>query len=66
MLSPNSLAGLLGFTACQQDVFAIRIARLFPVVDKSGTSYSHLLKRLTRPTDSQQVVPTSLISFASC
>jgi hypothetical protein len=37
---------------------------LFPVVDKSGTSYYHLVTRLMRPTDSQQVVPTSLISSA--
>jgi hypothetical protein len=37
---------------------------LFPVVDKSGTSCYHLVTRLTRPTDSQQVVPTSLISSA--
>jgi hypothetical protein len=37
---------------------------LFPVVDKSGTSCYHLATRLMRPTDSQQVVPTSLISSA--
>jgi hypothetical protein len=37
---------------------------LFPVVDKSGTSCYHLVTRLMRPTDSQQVVPTSLISSA--
>jgi hypothetical protein len=37
---------------------------LFPVVDKSGTSCYHLVTRLTRPTDSQQVIPTSLISSA--
>ena len=37
---------------------------LFPVVDKSGTSCYHLGTRLMRPTDSQQVVPTSLISSA--
>ncbi len=33
---------------------------LFPVVDKSGTSCYHLVTRLMRPTDWQQVVPTSL------
>ena len=38
---------------------------LFPVVDKSGTSCYHLVTRLMRQTDSQQVVPTSLISSAS-
>ena len=37
---------------------------LFPVVDKSGTSCYHLVTRLMRPTDSQQVVPTILISSA--
>jgi hypothetical protein len=37
---------------------------LFPVFDKSGTSCYHLVTRLMRPTDSQQVVPTSLISSA--
>jgi hypothetical protein len=37
---------------------------LFPVADKSGTTCYHLVTRLTRPTDSQQVVPTSLISSA--
>jgi hypothetical protein len=37
---------------------------LFPVVYKSGTSCYHLVTRLMRPTDSQQVVPTSLISSA--
>jgi hypothetical protein len=37
---------------------------LFPVVDKSGTSCYHLVTRLMRPTDLQQVVPTSLISSA--
>jgi hypothetical protein len=37
---------------------------LFPVVDKSGTSCYHLVTRLMKPTDSQQVVPTSLISSA--
>ena len=37
---------------------------LFPVVDKSGTSCYHLVTRLMRPTESQQVVPTSLISSA--
>jgi hypothetical protein len=37
---------------------------LFPVVDKSGTSCYHLVTRSMRPTDSQQVVPTSLISSA--
>ena len=37
---------------------------LFPVVDKPRTSCYHLVTRLMRPTDSQQVVPTSLISFA--
>jgi hypothetical protein len=37
---------------------------LFPVVDKSGTSCCHLVTRLMRPTNSQQVVPTSLISSA--
>jgi hypothetical protein len=37
---------------------------LFPVVDKSGTSCYHLVTRVMRPTDSQQVVPTSLISSA--
>jgi hypothetical protein len=37
---------------------------LFPVVEKSGTSCYHLVTRLMRPTDSQQVVPTSLISSA--
>ena len=36
---------------------------LFPVVSKSRTSY-HLGTRLMRPTDSQQVVPTSLLSSA--
>ena len=41
-------------TACQQDMFAY----------KSGTSCYHLVTRLMRPTDSQQVVPTSLISSA--
>jgi hypothetical protein len=45
-------------TTCQQDVFALI------VVDKSGTSCYHLVTRLMRPTDSQQVVPTSLISSA--
>ena len=35
---------------------------LFPVVDKFGTSCYHLVTRL--PTDSQQVVPTSLIPSA--
>jgi hypothetical protein len=45
----------------EQDVFALLIA---PVVDKSGTSCYHLVTRLMRPTDSQQVVPTSLISSA--
>jgi hypothetical protein len=29
--------------------------------DKSGTSCYHLVTRLMRPTDSQQVVPTSLL-----
>jgi hypothetical protein len=33
---------------------------LFPVVDKSGTSCYHLVTRLMRPTDSQQVVPTRI------
>jgi hypothetical protein len=37
---------------------------LFPVVDKSGTSCYHLVTRLMRPTDLQQVVLTSLISSA--
>ena len=37
---------------------------MFPVVDKSGKSCYHLVTRLMRPTDSQQVVPTSLISSA--
>jgi hypothetical protein len=37
---------------------------LFPVVDKSRTSCYQLVTRFTRPTDSQQVVPTSLISSA--
>jgi hypothetical protein len=37
---------------------------LFPVVDKSGTSCYHLVTRLSRLTDSRQVVPTSLISSA--
>jgi hypothetical protein len=37
---------------------------LFPVVDKSGTSCNHLVTRLMRPTDSQQVVPPSLTSSA--
>ncbi len=37
---------------------------LFAVVDKSGTSCYDLVTRLMRPTDSQQVVPTSLISSA--
>jgi hypothetical protein len=37
---------------------------LFPVVDMSETSYCHLVTKLTRPTDSQQVSPTSLISSA--
>ena len=36
---------------------------LFPV-DKYGTSCYHLVARLMRPTDSQQVVPTILISSA--
>ena len=39
-----------------------RLYCLSPVVDKSGTSCYHLLTRVMRPTDSQQVVPTSLIS----
>jgi hypothetical protein len=47
-----------------QDVFAVSLHSFFPVVDKSGTSCYHLVTRLTRPTDSQQVVPTSLISSA--
>jgi hypothetical protein len=33
-------------------------------VDKSGTSFYRLVTRLMRPIDSQQVVPTSLISSA--
>jgi hypothetical protein len=37
---------------------------LFPLVDESGTSCYHLATMLTRPTDSQQVIPTSLISSA--
>jgi hypothetical protein len=37
---------------------------LFAVVDKSGTSCYQLVTRLMRPTDSQQVVSTSLISSA--
>ena len=37
---------------------------LFPVVDKSGTSYYHLVTRLMTVTNLQQVVPTSLISSA--
>ncbi len=37
---------------------------LFPVVDKSGISYHHLVTRLMRSTNSQQVVPTSLITSA--
>jgi hypothetical protein len=39
------------------------LACLFPVVEKSGTNCYHFVTRLTRPTDSRQVVPTSLISF---
>ena len=35
---------------------------LFPVVDKSGTSCYHFVTRLMTATDSQQVVPTNLIS----
>ena len=38
-------------------------ACLFPVVEKSGTNCYHFVTRLTRPTDSRQVVATSLISF---
>ena len=34
------------------------------LLDKSGTSCYHLVTRLMRPTDSQQVVPASLISSA--
>ncbi len=34
------------------------------VEHKSGTSCYHLVTRLMRPTDSQQVVPTSLITSA--
>ena len=37
---------------------------IFPAVGKSRTSCYHLVTRLTRPTDSQEVVPTSLISSA--
>jgi hypothetical protein len=37
---------------------------LFPVVDKSVTSCHHLVTRLMRPTNSQQVYLTSLISSA--
>ena len=37
---------------------------LFPVVDKSGTSWYHLVARMMRPTHSQQVVPTNLIPSA--
>ena len=36
----------------------------FPVVDKFATICYHLVTRLMRPTDSQQVVPTSLIPSA--
>jgi hypothetical protein len=36
----------------------------FVVVDKPRTSCYHLVTALMRPTDSQQVVPTSLISSA--
>jgi hypothetical protein len=35
------------------------------IVDKSGTSCYYLVTRLMRSTDSQQVVPISLISYAS-
>ena len=38
--------------------------KLFSTVDKSRTSCYHLATRLMGPTDSQQVVPTSLISPA--
>ena len=37
---------------------------LFLVIDKSWTSFYHLVVRLMRPTDLQQVVPTNLISSA--
>ena len=37
---------------------------LFPVIDKPETSCYHLVTTLMRPTDSQQVVLTSLISSA--
>ena len=45
-------------TDCQQDVFAL--PAWFPKNDKSGTSCYHLATMGL--TDSQQVVPTSLIS----
>jgi hypothetical protein len=37
---------------------------LFPVVNKSGTSCYYLVTRLVRPTNSQRLVRTSLISSA--
>ena len=37
---------------------------VFVLLDKSGTSCYHLVTRLMRSTDSQEVVPTSLISSA--
>ena len=64
---PRSLADVTGFhlhVKISQRVNKMCSRCLFPVVDKSGTSCYHLVTRLTRPTDSQQVVPTSLISSA--
>ena len=44
--------------------FSETVSRSLLLVDKSGTSCYHLVTRLMRPTDSQEVVPTSLMSSA--